>query len=45
MEHLGRGIIAVKTDKGYFLSWRLLGTVDAITKLIKIPVDIKFTDP
>jgi rhamnogalacturonan endolyase len=26
MENLGRGLIAVKTDSGYFLSWRFLGT-------------------
>ncbi|OMI28535.1 rhamnogalacturonan lyase [Bacillus haynesii] len=26
MEHLNRGLVAVKTKKGVFLSWRLLGT-------------------
>ena len=26
MEKLGRGLVAVKTDSGYFLSWRLFGT-------------------
>jgi rhamnogalacturonan endolyase len=26
MENLGRGFVAVKTDSGYFLSWRFLGT-------------------
>lgn len=26
MEHLGRGLVAVKTESGVFLSWRWLGT-------------------
>ncbi len=26
MENLGRGLVAAKTDSGYFLSWRFLGT-------------------
>lgn len=28
MEYLDRGLVAVKVDKGVFLSWRLLGTED-----------------
>lgn len=35
MEKLDRGLVAVKTDKGVFLSWRLLGTEE-----LNIPFDI-----
>ncbi|MBR0470029.1 MAG: hypothetical protein IJJ55_02300, partial [Clostridia bacterium] len=41
MEKLGRGLVAVKTDSGVFLSWRLLDSEDAILGSAKKGVSFK----
>lgn len=37
MEKLGRGLVAVKTNEGVFLSWRLLGTESSVGNIINAP--------
>ena len=37
MEKLDRGLIAIKTDKGVFLSWRLLGDEASVKEIINAP--------
>ena len=37
MESLGRGLVAVKTDKGVYLSWRLLGTESSVKNILLAP--------
>ncbi len=37
MERLGRGLVAVKTNGGIFLSWRLLGTESSVRDILNAP--------
>lgn len=37
MESLGRGLVAVRTDNGVYLSWRLLGTESTIDTILSSP--------
>lgn len=44
MENLTRGLVAVKTREGYFLSWRLLGHEDYSTAFNVYKGDTKLND-